>query len=77
MVGKKVPPTSFTPVTSTNVQISPRKFLTFRFNPFVTLVAGVMGKSYDVTTFILKELYFKKTWGSNFSRYNQNCNHDY
>ena len=62
MVGKKVPPTSFTPVTFTNVQISSRKFLTFCFNSFVTLVGGVMGKNYDVTTFILKYLYFKKAW---------------
>ena len=62
MLGKKVPPTSFTPVTSTNVQSTPRKFLTFRFNPFVTLVGGVMGENYDVTTFILKYLYFKKAW---------------
>ena len=27
-------PTSFSPVTSTNVEISPKKFLTFSFNPF-------------------------------------------
>ena len=28
----------FSPVTSTNVGISPKSFLTFSFNPFVTLV---------------------------------------
>ena len=36
--GKKGPPTSFFPVTSTNVGISPQNFLTFSFNPFATLV---------------------------------------
>ena len=35
---KKGPPTSFFPVTSTNVGISPQNFLTFSFNPFATLV---------------------------------------
>ena len=40
---KKVPPTSFSPtsfspVTSTNVGLSSQNFLTFSFNPFVTLV---------------------------------------
>ena len=32
--GQKAPPTSFSPVTSTNVRISPENFLTFSFNPF-------------------------------------------
>ena len=32
------PPTSFSPVTSTNVGISPKVFLTFSYNPFATLV---------------------------------------
>ena len=32
----KRPPTSFSPVTSTNVGISPENFLSFSFNPFVT-----------------------------------------
>ena len=31
-------PTSFSPVTPTNVEISPQKFLTFSFNPFATLM---------------------------------------
>ena len=31
-------PTSFSPVTSTNVGISPQNFQTFSFNPFATLV---------------------------------------
>ena len=35
---KKPPPTSFSPVTSTNVGIIPPKFLTFSFNPFDRLV---------------------------------------
>ena len=34
----KRPPTSFCPVTSTNVGIRPQHFLTFSFNPFATLV---------------------------------------
>ena len=36
--GQKDPPTSFSPVTSTNVRIKPQNFLTFSFNPFATLV---------------------------------------
>ena len=32
------PPTSFSPVTSTNVGFGPQNILTFSFNPFVTLV---------------------------------------
>ena len=35
---KAPPPTHFSPVTSTNVGISPKDFLTFSFNPFATLV---------------------------------------
>ena len=35
---KKVPPTSFSPVTSTNVGISHQNFLIFSFNPFPTLL---------------------------------------
>ena len=31
--GQKGSPTSFSPVTSTNVGISPQNFLTFSFNP--------------------------------------------
>ena len=31
------PPTSFPPATSTNVGISPKNFLTFTYNLFVTL----------------------------------------
>ena len=37
-VGPKRPPTSFSPVTSTNVGISPTIFLTYSFNPFATLL---------------------------------------
>ena len=33
-VGAKMPPTSFSPVTSTNVRICPQNFLTFGYNPF-------------------------------------------
>ena len=32
------PPTSFSPVTSTNVRFGPQNFLNFSFNPFATLV---------------------------------------
>ena len=32
-MGKKASPTSFSPVTSTNVGISPQNFLTFSANP--------------------------------------------
>ena len=36
--GAKRPPTSFSPVTATNVGFGPQNFLTFSFNPFATLV---------------------------------------
>ena len=36
--GKKAPPTSFSPLTSTDVGISPQNFLTFIFDPFPALV---------------------------------------
>ena len=36
--GQKDSPTSFSPVTSTNVGISPWNFLNFSFNSFATLV---------------------------------------
>ena len=32
------PPTSFSPLTSTNIGFGPQNFLTFSFNPFTTLV---------------------------------------
>ena len=32
-----LPPTSFSPVTSTNVGVRPQNFLTFSFNPFAAL----------------------------------------
>ena len=35
---QKGPPTSFSPVTSANVRISPKNFLTFSFNPFDRLL---------------------------------------
>ena len=35
---KKTLPTSFSPVTSTKVGISPKNFLTFSSNPYATLV---------------------------------------
>ena len=38
MGGKKVPPISFSSVTSANVGISPQSVLTFSFDPFATLV---------------------------------------
>ena len=36
--GKKALPTSFSPVTSTNVRISPKNFLALSINRFATLV---------------------------------------
>ena len=36
--GQKGPSTSFSPVTSTNVGISPKNFLIFSFYPFAALV---------------------------------------
>ena len=39
---KAPPPTSFSPVTSTNVEFGPKNFLTFSFNPFATLVQNFM-----------------------------------
>ena len=36
--GKKAPPTSFSPVTSTNVGVGPQNVLNFSFNSFTTLV---------------------------------------
>ena len=35
---QKGPPTSFSPVTSTIIEISSQNFLVFSFNPFATLV---------------------------------------
>ena len=35
--GQKGPPTSFFPITSTNVGFGPQNFQTFSFNPFATL----------------------------------------
>ena len=39
---KKTTPTSFSPVTSINVALSPENFPTFSFNPFATLVQNFM-----------------------------------
>ena len=36
--GEKAPPAGFSPVTSTNVGISPQNVLVYSFNPFVTLM---------------------------------------
>ena len=41
---KNVHPTSFPPVTSTNVGMSPKNLLTFSFNPFATLVLNFKSK---------------------------------
>ena len=35
---QKGPPASFSPVTSTNVGLSPQNFLTFSFDTFATVV---------------------------------------
>ena len=39
--GKNLPPTSFSPVTSTNAGISAPNFLILSFSPFVTLVSNL------------------------------------
>ena len=39
--GQKGLHSSFSPVTSTNVRISPQNFLIFSFNPFATLIYNV------------------------------------
>ena len=39
--GGKKAPTSFSPVTSTNVGFGPQNVLTFSFNPFATLVENL------------------------------------
>ena len=36
--GQKCPPTSFSPITSTNVRFGPQNILNFSFNSFATLV---------------------------------------
>ena len=36
--GAKRPPTSFSPITSTNIGTNSQNFLTFSFDPFATLV---------------------------------------
>ena len=36
-IGKRFPPTNISPITSTNIEISPENFLTDIFNPFATL----------------------------------------
>ena len=38
--GGKKSPSDFSPVTSTNMGISLKNFLTFSFNPFTTLVSN-------------------------------------
>ena len=40
--GKKATPTSFSPVTSINIALSPQNFSTFSFNPFATLEQNFM-----------------------------------
>ena len=36
-----------------------------------------MDRNYDAITYFLKNLYFKKAWGSHFSWRHQNCDHVY
>ena len=43
---KSPPPTSFSPVTSTNVRINPQNFLTFSVNPFYHI--GVQFQGYTL-----------------------------
>ena len=65
--GKKMPPTSFPPVTSTNVGISPKNFLTFCFNFFATLVQNFKAISSASSKLLnLNQEHFSKKKG--FSR---------
>ena len=62
---QKGPPTSFSPVTSTNVGISSQNF------------GDVINRNYDVIIFFSKYLYFTKAWCSHFCWHHQNSNHIY
>ena len=44
-MGQKGPPTSFPPVTSTNVGFGPKNILIFSFNPFATLMQNLKSES--------------------------------
>ena len=88
-VSKKALPTSFAPVVSR--KFSSQNFLTFSFNPLVTLVSNfkaILSASFkllnlnqvyrlknNVTYF--KILCFKKTWRSQFCWHHQNWNRLY
>ena len=47
-IQKAPPPTSFSSVTSANIEISPKIFLTFSFNPFVRLMLMFHSRPYLV-----------------------------
>ena len=65
--GKKMPPISFLPVTSTNVGIIPKNFLTFSFNLFSTLVQNFKAISNASSKLLnLNQEHFSKKKG--FSR---------
>ena len=70
-VGQKGPPTSFTPVTFTNVGFGPQNFMTFSFNPFVTLVHSfkfVASASPKLLNFNQDTPQKKRFFWSNFSK---------
>ena len=81
---QKAPPplfaTSFSVVTSTNVRINPQHFLIFLLNFGNMTTYTIKSESLDqiwLIMFILKYLYFKETYSSNFCWHHQNYNHVY
>ena len=62
MGGKKPPPfpTSFFPVTSKNVGISLKNYLTSSFNPFATLVSNFKAPSSSLKLLNLKQDHYSK-----------------
>ena len=63
MGAKKATPTSFNPVTSTKIGISPQNFLTFSFNHFSTLVLNFKAMpSVSPKLFNLNQKPLSKNW---------------
>ena len=60
---QKGPLTSFSPVTSTNVRISLKTFLTFSFNPFASLLSNFKAtRSTSLKLSNLNQEYPSKKW---------------
>ena len=83
--GLKRPPISLSPVTFTNVGISPQNLLTFSFNPFATLLFNI--KTHLVPVQIieleprptLKKVVFlvKSLWNWGYDKVIKSWSHDY